>query len=104
MPKKPRCLKDKMCPCATLYVVNPYRVGLNRTCAGSTRAQLASRGQIGEAKLGESAASRAIKLFPPLQLMGGCVCVCVCLYLSSARSMRMHALSMTSFVSSKLFS
>lgn len=37
IPKKPRCPKDKMCPCTTFYVVNSYRVGPKQRCAKNLR-------------------------------------------------------------------
>jgi len=33
IPKKPKCPKDKMCPCTSFYVVNSYRVGPKQRCA-----------------------------------------------------------------------
>jgi len=33
VPKKPKCPKDKMCPCTSFYVVNSYRVGPKSRCA-----------------------------------------------------------------------
>jgi hypothetical protein len=33
IPKKPKCPRDKMCPCTTFYVVNSYTIGPKQRCA-----------------------------------------------------------------------
>jgi len=33
IPKKPRCPRDKMCPCTTFYVVSSYTIGPKQRCA-----------------------------------------------------------------------
>jgi len=33
IPKKPKCPRDKSCPCTTFYVVNSYKIGPKQRCA-----------------------------------------------------------------------
>jgi len=33
IPKKPKCPRDKMCPCTSFYVVNSYKIGPKQRCA-----------------------------------------------------------------------
>jgi len=37
IPKKPKCPRDKMCPCTTFYVVNSYTRGPKQRCANNLR-------------------------------------------------------------------